>query len=353
MRISARRGVQLRRADASRLLEFVADAQAVEDPYPFTRDLLARLVAVTESDAATYIEVEYVGGRRVVRSHLTYSTRFIPQPPNEGWVGQTSGRTSPALTKAKASSRGPTTSIGHPGCGASRCRGRSLRARRLPSHTSVARLPPPTQPRARLHRTHPANRERAPAARRYARAPRTRPPPPRGAQAAVGLAEEATHVASSSSEAATSSSTRRPAQRLLAAWFGTSFGGRLPSPSATGSSRRRATNHCDREQRHAARRRRRDARWADRRRGASATAADGEGGRGPARPCGWQVDRRDRTRAVRHPRDREQAPRARLPQARRASRTAALAAIGARVDTLRGYPEATSASARAAVNLAS
>ena len=77
---------ELRRADVARLLDFVADAQAVEDPYPFTMDLLARLAAVTESDAATYIEVEYVASRRVVRSHLTYSTRFIPQPPNEEWT---------------------------------------------------------------------------------------------------------------------------------------------------------------------------------------------------------------------------------------------------------------------------
>jgi DNA-binding CsgD family transcriptional regulator len=77
---------ELGRADAARLLDFVADAQAVEDPYPFTMDLLAHLAAVTESDGATYIEVEYVANRRVVRSHLTYSTRFIPQPPNEEWA---------------------------------------------------------------------------------------------------------------------------------------------------------------------------------------------------------------------------------------------------------------------------
>jgi DNA-binding CsgD family transcriptional regulator len=76
---------QLRGADAVRLLDFVADAQTVEDPYPFTMDLLARLAAVTESDGATYIEVEYCAGRKVVRSHLTYSARLIPTPPNEEW----------------------------------------------------------------------------------------------------------------------------------------------------------------------------------------------------------------------------------------------------------------------------
>ena len=67
-----------------RLLEFVADAQAVEGPKPFTMDLLAQLAAVTESDGATYIEKD--ASRRVVLSHLTYSVRFIPEPPRPEWA---------------------------------------------------------------------------------------------------------------------------------------------------------------------------------------------------------------------------------------------------------------------------
>jgi DNA-binding CsgD family transcriptional regulator len=73
---------ELGRADAARLLDFLADAHAVEDPDPFSMDLLARLVAVTESDAATYIEYADVS-RLSARSHLTYSTRFVPDPPRE------------------------------------------------------------------------------------------------------------------------------------------------------------------------------------------------------------------------------------------------------------------------------
>jgi DNA-binding CsgD family transcriptional regulator len=73
---------QLRRVDATRLLELVADAQAIEGPEPFTTDLLDRLAAITESDFATYAEDV---GRGPVFSHVhcSYAQRFLPFPPWE------------------------------------------------------------------------------------------------------------------------------------------------------------------------------------------------------------------------------------------------------------------------------
>jgi DNA-binding CsgD family transcriptional regulator len=66
---------ELRGADAARLLEFVADAHAVEDPEPFTTDLLDRLAAVTESDFATYLE--WGANRRIVAYvPCSYEARF-------------------------------------------------------------------------------------------------------------------------------------------------------------------------------------------------------------------------------------------------------------------------------------
>ena len=127
-----------------------------------------------------------------------------------------------------------------------------------------------------------------------------------------------------------------PAQRLLAAWFGNGFGGRLPR-----AHRRLAQvdvarpTTAIREQRHAARRRGADARCADRRRGASTTAADGEevevlrglaAGRSTA-----EIARELYVTPATVSKHLEHVYRKLGVQ----SRTAALAAIGARVDTLR------------------
>jgi DNA-binding CsgD family transcriptional regulator len=82
---------QLRRADAARLLEFVADAQAIEGPEPFTTGLLDRLAAMTESDLATYAEDVGRGphesswelgpdGDWFSYVHCSYAARFLPVP---------------------------------------------------------------------------------------------------------------------------------------------------------------------------------------------------------------------------------------------------------------------------------
>ena len=73
---------QLRRVDAARLLEFVADAQATEGPEPFTTDLLDRLAAITESDFATYAELDVGRGAEFSYVHGSYEARFLPLPPS-------------------------------------------------------------------------------------------------------------------------------------------------------------------------------------------------------------------------------------------------------------------------------
>ena len=216
----------------SRLLEFVADAQAVEDPYPFTRDLLARLVAVAESDGATYIEVEYVGGRRVVRSHLTYSTRFIPQPPNEEWA-RADVRSDFARTHEGEGIVAWSDHIDR----SSRERGETvpwaefyglvdcLHIPVLPGFLLLSNYERDFTERDRLIAT--ALRPHAAALVRHARGRRRLA----ALQAAVDFAEEADargFVVFGSGDVIEHASP--PAQRLLAAWFGTSFGGRLPVP---------------------------------------------------------------------------------------------------------------------------
>lgn len=84
---------QLRRVDAARLLEFVAEAQASEGPEPFTTDLLDRLAAITESEFATYAEDvgrgplesswERLDGDWFSYVHCSYAARFLPYPPWE------------------------------------------------------------------------------------------------------------------------------------------------------------------------------------------------------------------------------------------------------------------------------
>jgi DNA-binding CsgD family transcriptional regulator len=83
MRISANlllTVAQLRRSDAARLLEFVADAQAIEGPEPVTTDLLDRLAAITESDIATYAEPDVGRGAEFSYVRCSYEARFFPLP---------------------------------------------------------------------------------------------------------------------------------------------------------------------------------------------------------------------------------------------------------------------------------
>jgi DNA-binding CsgD family transcriptional regulator len=77
---------KLRGADAVRLLEFVADAQAVQDPEPFTMDVLVHLADTTGSDSATYTEFEDTS-RRAYRFQLdTEQLDSAQLPPEEEWV---------------------------------------------------------------------------------------------------------------------------------------------------------------------------------------------------------------------------------------------------------------------------
>jgi DNA-binding CsgD family transcriptional regulator len=85
MRISANLCLtvqQLRHSDAARLLEFVADAQAVESPEPFTTDLLDRLAAITESDLVTYAEKDVGRGAEFSYVLCSNEARFLPLPPS-------------------------------------------------------------------------------------------------------------------------------------------------------------------------------------------------------------------------------------------------------------------------------
>ena len=72
--------------DAARLLAFVADAQAIEGPEPFTVDLLDRLAAITETDIATYAERDVGRGAAFSYVSCSYEARFLPLPPSaEEW----------------------------------------------------------------------------------------------------------------------------------------------------------------------------------------------------------------------------------------------------------------------------
>jgi DNA-binding CsgD family transcriptional regulator len=76
---------ELRRADATRLLEFVADAQEVDGPEPFTLDTLAHLAVLSESDSATYAEYEDTT-RRAYRFHLTSGGPPVEPPLDYEWA---------------------------------------------------------------------------------------------------------------------------------------------------------------------------------------------------------------------------------------------------------------------------
>lgn len=77
---------QLRGADAARLLEFVADAYAVENTEPFTVDLLARLASLTGSDSAAYNEFEDAS-RRAYRYQSDWDSEQLDSepPPEQDW----------------------------------------------------------------------------------------------------------------------------------------------------------------------------------------------------------------------------------------------------------------------------
>ena len=77
---------QLRGADAARLLEFVADAQEVEGPEPFTVDLLASLAAVIGCDSVAYNEFED-GSHRAYRFQLDWDSEQLDSepPPDQDW----------------------------------------------------------------------------------------------------------------------------------------------------------------------------------------------------------------------------------------------------------------------------
>ncbi len=219
---------QLRGADAARLLEFVADAQVVEDPYPFTVDLLARLAAVTESDAATYIEKD--ASRRVVLSHLTYSGRFIPEPPNEEWA-RADVRSDFARTH-----EGEIVAWSDHIDRSSRVRGEAvpwaefyglvdcLHIPLLPGFLLLSSYERDFTARDRVIAT--ALRPHAASLMRNARGRRRLA----ALEAAVDAAEEADprgFVVLGSGDVIEYATP--PARRLLAAWFGNDFGGRLPA----------------------------------------------------------------------------------------------------------------------------
>ena len=237
---------QLRRVDAARSLEFVADAQTIGGPEPFTVDLLDRLAAITETDIATYAEMDGAGEPR---SHTLVLVRDTLPPaaserrPMEAvrLCREASGR-GHHLVGAPRSTIQEAVRVG--------AVGELLRGRRPALHTDVAyrqrrgRCPPwPT--RARFHRPRPADRLRAPAAHRCARAAGTRPPPPRGAPGCGRIRRR-----------------RRPAwlrhprkRRRHRVRISLRTGFSRPGsatvsavgslrPSATGSRRRRATSPC-------------------------------------------------------------------------------------------------------------
>ena len=268
---------------------------------------------------ATYIEKD--ASRRVVLSHLTYSVRFTPGAP-EGGLGQCGHpvRLRPHARRRRHRHLVRPHRSTIQGAGRVGAVGGVLRGRRLPPHTGVAWLPSSL---ASYERDFTArDRLIATALRPHVASlvrQRTRPPPPRGAPGR-GRFRRGTRPA----RLRHSRKRRRHRVRISAgAEAPRGLVRRRFRRSTAGAHRRLARvavarpTPASREQRHAARRRGTDARRVDPRRGASATAADGEGGRRPARPGGGQVDRRDRARAVGHARDRQQAPRARLPQARR------------------------------------
>ncbi len=228
MRIFSLTVVQLRRADAARLLEFVADAQAVEGPEPFTTDLLDRLAAVTESDFATYMEHD--AGRVAKGSYLpcSYEARF-PTPPSDEWEVQSDfGR-----TYAKDDILTLSDHIDRP----SRMRFESvpwakfyglvdsLSIRMRPAVLVLSRQERDFTARECLIgqalRPHAASLVRQARSRRLLAA----------LQAAVDSADEGDtrgFLILQGSEVIEYASP--PAQRLLTAWFGHGFGDRLPAP---------------------------------------------------------------------------------------------------------------------------
>jgi DNA-binding CsgD family transcriptional regulator len=83
---------QLRGADAARLLDFIGEAQTVEGPEPFTTDVLALLAGVTGSDSVAYNEFED-GSRSAYRTQMDWDSEQWDSeqwdskpPPEEDWV---------------------------------------------------------------------------------------------------------------------------------------------------------------------------------------------------------------------------------------------------------------------------
>jgi hypothetical protein len=214
-------------------LDFVADAQVVEGPEPFTTDLLDRLAAVTESDFATYKVVDASLVANDVYVPCSYETQARFTPPDH-WV-QPERYEGDVFTWSDRF-------IGDPGCGSSRRRGPRSSRSSTPS-TSSWNAPCSAWPATNAISPHATGES----PRRFVRTP-LRSCGRRAAGAVSRLSrplsippKRATQVASSFSEAATSSSTRllRRGGSLLTGSATVSAGG-CRRASATGSHRSRA-----------------------------------------------------------------------------------------------------------------
>ena len=223
--------VQLRRADAARLLEFVADAQAVEGPEPFTTDLLDRLAAVSESDFATYTEVDLGHGAVLSYVPCSYEARFTP-PPSADWeTSDFARRTSECDVVAWSDRLDQPSRARFQSAPWARFFGvvDSLHVRMRPGDLTAGVLILDRHERDFTTRDRLigyALRPHAAALVRHARGRRRLA----ALRAAIDSAEEGDprgFVILGSGDVIEYASP--PAQRLLAAWFGKGLGGRLPA----------------------------------------------------------------------------------------------------------------------------